>query len=80
MNLKKINVLLFLICTLALQPNVEAKMSKEAHALYQQACAYEYKNDYKSAIEAIQKAIDSYRVSSENKSRLKTLRKELKIK
>lgn len=58
MNLKKINVLLFLICTLALQPNVEAKMSKEAHALYQQACAYEYKNDYKSAIEAIQKAID----------------------
>lgn len=29
---------------------------------------------------AIQKAIDSYRVSSENKSRLKTLRKELKTK
>ena len=35
----------------------EAKMTKEAHALYQQACSYEYKSDYKTAISIIQKAI-----------------------
>lgn len=37
--------------------SVEAKMTKEAHALYQQACNYEYKSDYTTAISIIQKAI-----------------------
>lgn len=35
----------------------EAKMTKEAHALYQQACNYEYRSDYTNAISIIQKAI-----------------------
>ncbi len=37
--------------------SVEAKMTKEAHALYQQACNYEYRSDYATAISIIQKAI-----------------------
>ena len=32
-------------------------MTKEAHALYQQACNYEYRSDYLSAISTIQKAL-----------------------
>ena len=32
-------------------------MTKEAHALYQQACAYEYKSDYNTAIKIIQQAL-----------------------
>ena len=35
----------------------EAKMTKEAHVLYQQACAYEYKSDYNMAIKIIQQAL-----------------------
>ena len=36
----------------------EAKMTKEAHALYQEACSYEYKGDYSTAITIIQKALN----------------------
>ena len=37
---------------------VEARMTKEAHALYQEACNYEYKGDYVNAISTIQKALN----------------------
>ena len=37
---------------------VDAKMTKEAHALYQEACSYEYKGDYANAISTIQKALN----------------------
>ena len=36
----------------------EARMTKEAHALYQEACSYEYKGDYLNAISIIQKALN----------------------
>ena len=36
----------------------EARMTKEAHALYQEACSYEYKGDYVNAIAIIQKALN----------------------
>lgn len=59
MNTKKIYVsLLILSALIAAQSNVEAKMTKEAHNLYQQACAYEYKNDYNTAIRIIKQALD----------------------
>ena len=56
MNTKKFYVSLLVLCTLAAQ-SAEAKMTKEAHALYQQACAYEYKNDYNTAIKIISQAL-----------------------
>ena len=37
---------------------VEAKMTKEAHMLYQEACSYEYKGDYATALSIIQKALN----------------------
>lgn len=37
---------------------VDAKMTKEAHMLYQEACSYEYKGDYATAISIIQKALN----------------------
>ena len=46
-----------ILCTIMLGLPVQAKMTKEAHALYQQACAYEYKSDYNSAIKVIQQAL-----------------------
>ena len=33
-------------------------MTKEAHMLYQEACSYEYKGDYATAISIIQKALN----------------------
>ena len=54
---KKIYVSLLLLCALGIMPSVEAKLTKEAHALYQQACSYEYKNDYNTAIRIIQQAL-----------------------
>ena len=36
----------------------EARMTKEAHILYQEACNYEYKGDYATAIDIIQKALN----------------------
>ena len=57
MNTKKFYIpLLALIVSLS-SIEAEAKMTKEAHALYQQACNYEYKSDYNTAINIIQKAI-----------------------
>ena len=38
--------------------SAEARMTKEAHVLYQEACNYEYKGDYVSAISTIQKALN----------------------
>ena len=59
MKTKKIYVSLLILCALiSAQNNVEAKMTKEAHNLYQQACAYEYKSDYNTAIKIIQQAIE----------------------
>ena len=48
-----IGVLLF-----CLSSQVDAKMTKEAHALYQDACNYEYKGDYTNAISTIQQALN----------------------
>ena len=59
MDKKKLYVSLAILCTLsAMSLSADAKMTKEAHALYQQACAYEYKNDYNTAIRIIQQALD----------------------
>lgn len=59
MDKKKLYVSLAILCTLsAMSTPAEAKMTKEAHALYQQACAYEYKSDYNTAIRIIQQAIE----------------------
>lgn len=58
MNTKKIYVSLLILSALISAQSVEAKMTKEAHNLYQQACAYEYKSDYKTAIKIIQQAIE----------------------
>ena len=59
MDKKKLYVSLVILCTLsAMSTPAEAKMTKEAHALYQQACAYEYKSDYNTAIKIIQQALD----------------------
>ena len=59
MDKKKLYVSLAILCTLsAMTTPAEAKMTKEAHALYQQACAYEYKSDYNTAIRIIQQALE----------------------
>ena len=56
---KKLYLSLAILFTLSMMSNqAEAKMTKEAHALYQQACAYEYKNDYNTAIRIIQQALE----------------------
>ena len=49
MNRKKYISLLALVMFLA-SPISDAKMTKETQALYQEACAYEYKGNYNSAI------------------------------
>lgn len=56
MNNKK-QIIIAVLLTLCFATNVEAKMTKEAHALYQEACSYEYKSDYNTAISIIQKAL-----------------------
>ena len=54
---KKLNVSLLLIClAICIQP-ANAKLTKEAHDLYQQACQCEYKSDYNSAINIINRAL-----------------------
>ena len=59
MDKKKLYVSLAILCTLsAMSTPAEAKMTKEAHALYQQACAYEYKSDYNTAIRIIEQALE----------------------
>ena len=59
MDKKKLYVSLAILCTLsAMSTSAEAKMTKEAHALYQQACAYEYKSDYNTAIRIIEQALE----------------------
>ena len=59
MDKKKLYVSLAILCTMsAMSTPAEAKMTKEAHALYQQACAYEYKSDYNTAIKIIQQALE----------------------
>lgn len=57
MNKRKLYISLLILFALSMQ-TAEAKMTKEAHALYQQACAYEYKNDYNTAIRIIQQALE----------------------
>ena len=57
MNKKIFIVTLGIILFISAVP-VEAKMTKEAHVLYQEACNYEYKGDYASAISIIQKALN----------------------
>lgn len=57
MDKKKLYVSLFILAILASNMPVNAKMTKEAHALYQQACAYEYKSDYATAIKIIIQAL-----------------------
>ena len=57
MNTKKIYISALALITMFSVQSAEAKMTKEAHALYQQACNYEYKSDYASAINSIQKAL-----------------------
>ena len=57
MNTKKICILLLAVSVSLGSLKCEAKMTKEAHALYQEACNYEYKSDYNTAISIIQKAI-----------------------
>ena len=54
---KKICVSILLLCAFGIIPQTEAKLTKEAHSLYQQACQYEYKNDYANAIKVIQHAL-----------------------
>ena len=59
MDNKKLYISLAILCTLsAMATPVEARMTKEAHALYQQACAYEYRSDYNTAIRIIQQALE----------------------
>lgn len=55
---KKLYISLLSVALFFASPSVRAKMTKEAHALYQEACSYEYKGDYSSAIQTIQKAIN----------------------
>ena len=55
---KNIYISLLAACLVVAAPSVNAKMTKEAHALYQQACSYEYKSDYNTAINIIQKALE----------------------
>ena len=55
---KKIFVSLLGIIMFFSAAQAEARMTKEAHALYQEACNYEYKGDYVNAIAIIQKALN----------------------
>lgn len=55
---KKIYSSLLLLSLFICTTVVEAKMTKEAHALYQQACSFEYKNNYEAAINTIKQALD----------------------
>ena len=55
---KKLCISFLGIMMFFLSSQVEAKMTKEAHALYQDACNYEYKGDYTNAIDTIQKALN----------------------
>ena len=55
---KKFCILLLGILIFFTENQLEAKMTKEAHALYQEACNYEYKGDYARAISTIQKALN----------------------
>ena len=57
MDTKKLSISLLILLMASSVQYSEAKMTKEAHALYQQACNYEYKSDYNTAISIIQKAI-----------------------
>ena len=58
MNRKKLYLPLLVLCTVLSLNGVDAKMTKEAHALYQQACSFEYKSDYINAIKIIKQALD----------------------
>lgn len=55
---KKLLIALFLIATLS-STQVQAKMTKEALSLYQQACALEYQHKYSDAIKLLNKALES---------------------
>ena len=54
---KKLNVSLLIFCLALGISQSDAKLTKEAHDLYQQACSYEYKSDYNTAISIINKAL-----------------------
>lgn len=57
--MKYINYALIMAVLLgAVSAPVDAKMSKEAHSLYQQACGFEYKRNYSQAIEIMKQAIE----------------------
>lgn len=53
----KLLIALFLILTVS-STQVQAKMSKDAFALYQQACALEYQHKYPEAVKLLIKAIE----------------------
>ena len=55
---KKLYSSLILLSLFIIPTSVEAKMTKEAHALYQQACSFEYKNNYEAAINTIKQALN----------------------
>ena len=55
---KKLYVSLLGMAILLTSVQADARMTKEAHALYQEACNYEYKGDYTNAIGTIQKALN----------------------
>ncbi len=55
---KKLCTALFLSIFLMSPAIVEAKLTREAHVLYQEACNFEYNGDYKSAINIIQQALN----------------------
>ena len=46
------------LAMLIMSPSIDAKMTKEAHSLYQEACNYEYRGEYLKAIDIIQKALN----------------------
>lgn len=47
-----------MLLTISSPASVEAKMTKEAHSLYQQACSFEYKRNYQQAIDIMKKALE----------------------
>ncbi len=55
---KRIYVSLLGIALFLASAQVDAKMIKEAHDLYKEACAYEYRGDLAGAIKSISKAIE----------------------
>ena len=55
---KKFCITILGIVMFFMSSQVDAKMTKEAHALYQDACNYEYKGDYTNAITTIQRALN----------------------